>query len=828
MRGPAFTDAVITEDELNPTPAAAVEPTRSGLVPKSSTHLVDIPEPLGYRIKNRLLGPPLHTERLAHERLGKPTALAVFASDCISSSAYATEEILRTLIVGIGVLAFSLVLPVTIAILVVLFFLVLSYRQTIKEYPSAGGAYIVTRDNWGLIPAQVAGVALLTDYILTVAVSTAAGSAAIGSVPALSFLAPYTMEMAIFFVIAIAAINLKGVKESGLAFAAPTYFFMFMMGLLAAVGLYKGLTGGLDTIVPGAGVENFGTDGVNGVFLYGAGIYLVLKAFASGGAAVTGVEAISNGVPAFKEPAWKNARATLIIMGLVAGSMFLTVSVLAVKLHPMPYTEGTPTVISQIGQAVFGDHGVGAIFFFAFQAATMMILVLAANTSFADFPRLASFHAEDNFMPRQLTKRGHRLVFSNGIISLAACAVFLLLVSGGEVSRLIPLYAIGVFLSFTMSQSGMAKHHLTKKEPGWKGGLVINGIGAFLSGIVCIVIAVTKFTGGAWAILILIPVLVVLLLRLNKQYEAEEEILEKDAPNAAEAPVMTRQVVIVMIDALDMASARAIQYARALNPDELLAVHFDLDPIRTQDLAAAWIRLGFERLPLDIVDCPDRRIERATAEVVARQLIDGDTEVSVLLPRREYTRFWHRLVHDRTADSIAKTLSHLPHCNVTIVPFHIETLEDGTMPTLNLEEAAPALATVGAAGSGDNGSKAKPVKKKATRIPTINLGDFELPEDRTPITQLQFRERSRVAGKVYSMRVQPWSGVAALELTLIDDTGALLIVFFGRRNLSGVSTGTRLVIEGMVGEHRGTMAMLNPVYEIQIDPHAGEALPTHG
>ncbi len=808
---------MITEDELEDTTKAAVN--APGLVPKAKTHLVDIPEPLGYRIKNKLLGPPLHNERLAHERLGKPTALAVFASDCISSSAYATEEIIASLIPVIGALAFAMVLPITIAILVVLFFLILSYRQTIKEYPSAGGAYIVTRDNFGLLPAQVAGVALLTDYILTVAVSVAAGSAAIGSL--FAPLAPYTLEMSIFFVVLIAAINLKGVKESGLAFAAPTYFFMIMMALLAVAALLKGLTGGLEQIVPVVGKEPipFGTDGIQNAFLYGAGIYVVLKAFASGGAAVTGVEAISNGVPAFKEPAWKNARTTLIIMGFISGSMFLTVSVLASKLHPLPYEGGTPTVISQIGRAIFGDTGPGLILFVLFQAGTTLILILAANTSFADFPRLASFHAEDNFMPRQLTKRGHRLVFSNGIISLAVAAIFILLVTDAEVSRLIPLYAIGVFLSFTLSQSGMAKHHVTKKEPGWKGGLFVNGMGAFLSGVVCLVIAVTKFKGGAWAIIILIPVLVALLMRLNKQYLTEEAVLEEDAGSAAEAPTMNRHVVVVLVDALDMAAARAIQYARALSPDEVLAVHFDLDPIRTQDLASAWTRLGFDRIPLDIIDCPDRRLERAAAEVVARNLMDGETEVSVLIPRREYTRFWHRLIHDRSADSIAKTLASLPHCNVTIVPFHIETLAT-ELPVLLTEDLTTAPSTKAA--------KAAAKKAKAKAPTTINLGDFELPADRTPITDLEFRQRARVAGKVYSMRVQPWSGVAALELTIIDDTGALLIVFFGRRQLSGVSTGSRLVVEGMVGEHRSTMAMLNPVYEIQIDPHPGEALPTHG
>ena len=809
---------MLTEADVHA--ATSASPTldveaRSPFEPRAKDHLVDVPEPLGYRLKNRLLGPPLHNERLVHERLGKPTALAVFASDCISSSAYATEEILRSLIPIIGIFAFSMVLPITAAILVVLFFLVLSYRQTIKEYPSAGGAYIVTRDNFGLLPAQVAGVALLTDYILTVAVSVAAGSSAIGSL--VEPLAPYTLWLAISFVVLIAMVNLKGVKESGVAFATPTYFFMGMMAILAGVGLYKGFFGGgfeLITPVEGKEVIAFGSQGVEGALLYGAGIFAVLRAFASGGAAVTGVEAISNGVPAFREPAWRNARSTLVIMGIISGTMFLTVSVLAWKLHPVPYEETAPTVISQIGKAVFGDSGSGFLLFGLFQIGTTLILILAANTSFADFPRLASFHAEDNFMPRQLTKRGHRLVFSNGIISLAVAAVFLLLVTDAEVDRLIPLYAIGVFLSFTLSQAGMAKHHVTKKEPGWRGGLFVNGVGALLSFVVLLIIAVTKFTHGAWAIIVLIPILVAVLMRLNRQYLTEEEVLEHDAPSAVEAPTMTRHVVVVLIDSLDMAAARAIQYARALNPDELLAVHFDLDPIRSQDLASAWTRLGFSRLSLDIVDCSDRRIERGAAELVARHLLRGDTEVSVLLPRREYSRSWHKLLHDKTADSIAKTLATLPHCNVTIVPFHMDTL--GAERTELLVSEDP----------GTGGSR-RDAKRRA--VPTsIDLGDFELPEDRTPIRDLAFRDRARVVGKVYAMRVQPWSGVATLELTVIDDTGAIAVVFFGRRELPGVFVGTRLIVEGMVGEHRSTMAMLNPAYEIQLNPNAGEALPTHG
>jgi hypothetical protein len=366
------------------------------------------------------------------------------------------------------------------------------------------------------------------------------------------------------------------------------------------------------------------------------------------------------------------------------------------------------------------------------------------------------------------------------------------------------MYAIGVFLSFTLSQAGMAKHHIKKKEPGWRGGLLINGIGALLSFVVLLVFATTKFREGAWVIIVLIPLMVVPVFRLNKAYQSERDELAQDAHQAAEAPILDRHVVFVLIDELDMAAARAIQYARTLMPDDLIAVHFDLDPLRTKTLVNSWSKLGFSRLSLDIVECPDRRIERAAAEVVARQLARGDTEVSVLLPRREYSRFWHRILHDRTADSIAKVLDDLPHCNVTIVPYH-----------LGAKGVQPKLVTPAGETTADSNGKGRRAKAKAKEAPHIEIGDMEMPPDRVPIAQAHHRQRVRIAGKVYSVRVQPWSGIASLELTLIDDTGAIQIVFFGRRQLAGVSAGTKLVVEGVVGEHRGKLAMLNPAYQIQ-------------
>ena len=621
---------------------------------------VEIAESRRYRLKTKFLGRPLDTDQLAHERLGRPTALAVFASDALSSTAYASEEILRTLIPVVGLLAFSYVLPITLAMAGVLVILIFSYRQTIKAYPSAGGAYIVTKDNLGLLPAQVAGVALLTDYILTVAVSVSAGVAALYS--AFGALQPYKVPIALGFIAIIAWGNLRGVKESGRIFAVPTYCFLFAMFAMIGYGIYQAATGNLHHAPVPSDAIPIGTEAT-------VGLFLLLHAFASGGAAMTGVEAISNGVPAFKVPEWKNARSTLMVMGACLGAMFIGISWLAMKMQVVPSDD--KTVISQIASGVFGSSPAGHAFFLFVQAATMLILVLAANTSFADFPRLASFHADDAFMPKQLTKRGHRLVFSNGIVLLSLAAAGLVVLFQADVTHLIPLYAIGVFTSFTLSQAGMSVRHLRLREPGWRVGLFVNGLGALVTGVVTIVIAVTKFTHGAWAIMLLVPILVFLLVRLNHQYESEKDELGEGATAAVTEPVLRRHAVLVLLDHLDRSAARAVQYARTLRPDELRAVHIAADPDKARELMEEWQELPLARFPLEVVSCPDRRIARAALEVVAEETADGRTEVTVLLPRREYREFWHRFLHDRTSDSIARALSVLPHANVTFVPYHL-------------------------------------------------------------------------------------------------------------------------------------------------------------
>ena len=636
---------------------------RSTLRPLPPTPDSPIPESRAYRFKSKVLGQPLTNDQLEHERLGKPTALAVFASDALSSTAYASEEILRTLLMiggagGIGVLAFRYLTPITVALVLVLVILIFSYRQTIKAYPSAGGAYIVTKDNLGLIPAQIAGVALLTDYILTVAVSVSAGVAALYS--AFHPLYPYRVPIALAFIAIICVGNLRGVKESGKIFAVPTYAFIFAMFAMIATGIVKAVFGGgLEHVIPEdpAALEATGA----------VGIVLLLHAFASGGAAMTGVEAISNGVPAFRPVEWKHARETLTVMGVLLGTMFLGISWLAAKMQIVP--SETKTVIAQMAQAVYGSGTLGHVLFLLTQAATMLILVLAANTSFADFPRLASFHADDAFMPKQLTKRGHRLVFSNGIIALAIAGAIPVIIFQADVTHLIPLYAIGVFTSFTLSQAGMARKHVKDKESGWKVGLVINGLGAITTLVVTVVIGVFKFAGGAWFIMLLVPILVVLLMRLNKQYESEKEELGVELKKVNTISIRQSHAVVVMIGEIDRSSARALQYARTLSPTTLRAVHFATDEAHARELVHDWSELDLDRIPLEIVECPDRRMNRAALEMAAAITSNPNVELTVLIPRREYRHLWHRLLHDRTGDSIARTLAGLKHTNVTFVPY---------------------------------------------------------------------------------------------------------------------------------------------------------------
>jgi hypothetical protein len=501
------------------------------------------------------------------------------------------------------------------------------------------------------------------------------------------------------------------------------------------------------------------------------------------------VEAISNGVSALKPPEGLRARRVYILMSTTLGCLVLGVSFLARWTHAAPFLAGTPTVISQEAQAAFGHGPVGHALFYVVQLATLLILYTGGNTSFNGFPFLASFVAGDRFLPRQLTKRGHRLTFSNGIIVLAVIAIVLLIVTNSNVTALVAVYAIGVFTGFTMAGAGLSKYHLTHKRPGWRHKLAINASASVLSCIVVLILAVAKFTQGAFIVVFLFPVLTFGLIRLNRRYRMESELLEKGALQATEEPILRRHVVLVFVDRLDLATARAIQYARSLQPDTVRAVHFLLDNKVAQHLRENWERLMVRRLPLEIRECRDRRLARAALELVSQVLADGDTEVTVLLPRRLYSWGWGHLLHDRTADRLAAVVGRLPHANATVVPYQLGKLR----PSAKRPQPAPEPRRRPPSGDG------------AAALPNV--------QDAVPIKDAQWRQRAKVAGRVTSVEIQPWRGAQVLACTLSDDTGSIVLVFT-RRSVPGVETGAQLAAEGTVGQHGGQLAILNPLHEI--------------
>jgi amino acid transporter len=789
------------------------------------TIAIDVPETLRYRLKNALLGPPLVNEQLSSERLSRPSALGVLAPDCISSSAYGTEQMLTQLVPFVGLAAFTLVVPITFAILGVLFFVTLSYLEVIQLYTKAGGAYVVARENFGANIAQVAAVALLIDYTVTVAVQSAAGTAALSS--AFPGLVPYTVPITIGVVVLLLYGNLRGIKEAGKFFAFPTYFFILSLATVVIVGYVREVTGTLHVhSVQHVGTLPIGHSGSG--LLYGASFIIILRSFANGGSSLTGLEAISNGVGAFRRPTARNARQVLVVMSSVLAFLVLGVTLIAHWTHAVPYAAGSPTVVSQEVGYVLGAGPVGRVLFYVVQFATVLILYTGANTSFNGFPFLASFVAEDSFLPRQLTRRGHRLVFSNGIIVLTVVAVALLLVTRAKVNNLVALYAIGVFTGFAMAGAGMVKHHLDAKGPHWRRSVAVNGFSAFLTAVIVLIFATVKFKEGAWVVVVAGPLMFWGLIRLHRQYVDEEKQLEEGAPEAAEAPVLNRHVVVVLVDRLDMATARALQYARTLHPDEIRAVHFLLDAREAAALEAEWSRLGLTRLPLDVIECEDRRLTRAALELAAETVADNETELTMLLPRRGFEAGWHRLLHDGTADRIAASVSQLPHVNVSVVPYQLtggwlsrrrEWRRGGSPPeTTGAESSARTTKAVARAGQ-------RLAEREAAK-PSFDRAAFgEQGRGTIPIGEAQWRNRVRVAGKIRSVRVQPRAGTSNLECVLADGSGKILLVFQGRRRIPGVQPGARLVVEGMVGDWGHHQAILNPDYELIAGPDAGEDSP---
>ena len=775
---------------------------------------VGVPERFSYKIKRALLGPPLVTARLHEERLSKKAALGVLSSDCISSSAYGSEEMLLILLPIFGLTGFHILMPLTAVVLGLLVLTTLSYREVVMIYTKAGGSYVVARENFGPKVAQIASVALLIDYIVTVAVQSAAGTAALTSLasPIRTVAWNYTITIGIVLVLAFG--NLRGIREAGKAFAAPTYIFAVSAGLVVIVGVARELTGSLHKIHYTIDKSNplFDVTDKHHAIFSGMAIYVLLKAFANGGASLTGLEAISNGVSAFKPPEGANARRTLSLMSAILGTLVLGISFLAWRTQATPYQSGSPTVISQVARAAFGTAWYGHIGFVVVQLATALILFTGANTPFTGFPFLASFIAEDSFLPRQMTQRGHRLAFSNGIVVLTVMALALLIgVSGKhgpQVDKLIPFYAIGVFTGFTMAGLGMAKYHRTKRAPGWQRRVLINATSGVVSAAVVIIFAVVKFNQGAWLVVVLFPLMWLLLMRLNRRYRDEARSLDLITwirQDQAEAPHYARHTVLVLVDRLDLAVLRALRYAGSIRPTEVKVVHLMIDSEVATRLEREWIERGLgDRFPLTIVECPDRRLARAATELAYDTVVTDRAEVTVLLPRRTFRRLSQRLLHDRTADRIAEAVGRIPHVAATIVPFDT-TLTHDAVTRIEAQQRDAAAAPALPVGRGNGAVPALPAVPGGPCVPRA--------DGTTPIGSVAWKQKVVVQGKVRLVTVGTTAG-KSLEVQLFDDTGGMRLLFYGRTRIPGLAPGALLRAEGRVAEYKGHLALANPRYEL--------------
>ncbi len=639
-----------------------------------------LPDTLGYSVKRRLLGPPLVNEQLKEERLSKPLALGVLSCDGISSANYGSELILHELLPFFGLASFTILLPLTGVVVLGIFLVVLSYREVVTVYTRAGGSYVVARENFGPRVAQIAAVALMVDYVVTVAVQNSAGSAAILSTfPALARPLGETTTLLLITVAAtllMCYVNLLGVRENGRVFALPTYLFSGSVGLMIIVGLAREFFGGgLEHVTWHSGTVPIGHG--TGTLISFAAILTLARAFANGGSSLTGIEAVSNAVSALRPPEGRNARRILEIQGSIVIFLIGGISWLAHITHAIPYASGVPTVVSQEAGLVFGRSAIGQALFYLVQAGAITILFTGGNTSFSGFPFLTSFVAQDSFLPRWLSKRGHRLVFSNGIIVLTVLALALLFAVGANTNNLVPFYAIGVFTGFSMAGFGMVRYHLRRREQGWRRRLIINLTGGIYTALVVVIFAIVKFSEGAWVVLIVFPIGVFAFIRLNREYRSEDQVLEnigdrRAAGMAPRQPNYTRRVVVVFVDSMDLATLAALRYARSLHPTSLRAVHFVIDSTHAERLRERWVRFG-QDVPFEMIDTPDRRLAHASQELVQRETQQPGTQVTVVLPRRSFAPLIGRLLHDRTADKIAAAVSRIPDAAATIIPFDVES-----------------------------------------------------------------------------------------------------------------------------------------------------------
>jgi amino acid transporter len=797
-------------------PAGTLDESGQGARQPVSQHTSQ-PDPFWYTAKTRLLGQPLVNEELGEQRLSKPLALGVLSPDGISSSAYGTEEILIALLPMAGLAAFTLILPMTLVILLVMTLVVLSYREVVMVYIRPGGSYVVARENFGPRIAQICAVALLIDYVVTVAVQIAAGTAAVAS--AIPAIGPYKLEICVGVVLLMCYGNLRGIKEAGRAFAVPTYLFAGSVILMIMVGLVREVIGNIHAIDPhalhGTYAIGSGTEGL----ITGVMIFTLLRAFANGGASLTGIEAVSDAVGAFHAPEGRNARQVLVAEGIILGVLVAGIGWMAHTTHATPYVSGYPTVLAQEAQIIFGSGPVGHTLFYLVQLATMLILYTGGNTSFNGFPFLTSYVAGDSFLPRWLLKRGHRLVFSNAIIVLTVTSVALLIVKDADVNSLVPLYAIGVFTAFTMAGFGMAKYHHTRREPGWRHKFWINLAAGSLSLVVVLIFGVVKFTEGAWVVLVLFAIFVPALIRLNAEYRAESEVLETvSGEQAPPPPHYTRRVVYVLVDGFDLATLAALRYARSLRPTQIRAVHFVIDSVRAERLREKWMRAD-RGVALDFIDCPDRRLVKAATDLAEREVEDPGTLVTVILPRRSYSPLLGRLLHDRTADKIAAAVSRIPRAAATIVPYDVPS----RVAVLQARQAAKS-------GKGGDVVAAPP----ATAAEEVTATAQELARESDVVAVHTVPQRSgngaarpgvatigtvtggkvTVEGKVRVVEIRPVEQNSVLAIEINDSTGNLTAMFYGRSHIPGVICGARVRFTGPARIRGGQPVMINPAYEL--------------
>jgi amino acid transporter len=795
----------------------------------------ELPETFWYSAKRRLLGPPMINAQLQDERLSKTLALGVLSPDGISSSAYGTEEILIELMPVFGIAAFAVLIPMTGVILFVMLLVVLSYREVVMVYTRAGGSYVVARENFGPRIAQVAAVALLIDYVVTVAVQIAAGTAAVASTfPAIG---PYSKWITIGIILLMCFGNLRGIREAGKIFAAPTYLFSASIILMIVVGLIRAAAGTL----PQQNVHQ-----IHGLYTIGPGasawttfalIYALLKSFANGGSSLTGIEAVSNAVSAFRPPEGINARRVLVMEGLILGTLVAGISGLAYLTHAAPYKLGYPTVISQEADMVFGSAG--HFMFYVVQATTALILFTGGNTSFNGFPFLTSFVAEDSFLPRWMTKRGQRLVFSNGIIVLTVLSVALIAVVGANVNALVPFYAIGVFTAFSFAGFGMAKYHTRVKEPGWRHKRVINFSAGVMTSIVVVIFAWVKFTEGAWLILLIFPIMVFVLIRLNREYRAESRALQNIGVRRASGepprqPNYTRRVVIVFVDDFDLSTIAALRYAKSLRPTTVRAVHFVIDNLQAEKLRVAW--LPDRSVSLEFIDCPDRRVARAAAELVRHEAEPPGTQVTAILPRRSFAPLLGRLLHDRTADKIAAVVSRVPNAAATIIPFDVQNRlrvlqerqaqQDGKAPVSLTPPPGPPASGNGEAAELKHLEAAAAAAADQMPEPLPGAGSYGRPvppPDVTPIGAIRQPGKVTVEGRVRVVEIRSVERNSVLACEISDSTGDLTALFYGRSRIAGLICGSRVRLRGPAGIKHGAPVMVNPAYELIVPGTAGRS-----